>query len=413
MTTLIITLSPPASGAGELAYTVLNNAGQPKRQGNAPPNLLPRVDDVVLLAPAQALSWHKVRMPKLSRSTAQSKIRAILEGMMEDQVLDDTAQMHFAVNPAPLQDQHQWVCACDKIWLQSHLQTLETAGLRVVRIVPEAFPLPDSDARALHIGGQSESATAVYADKGGVIYSLLATAKALHILPALDDQGRTSVSTEPVVAELAENTLQQKVPIIKPAFYAARCLEQATAAGWDLAQFDLALGGRGRWMQKALTALREWASAPRWRAARWGLGALAVAQLLGLNAWAWKEQSSLATKRESVGQLLTQTFPHVKVVVDAPVQMQREVAALRQATGALSGRDLESLLGRFSTTFGAFAQQNGAPTAIDFVAGEVSLKVIGLTAAQVQAANATLSDVQARLEGDLLTIRNTQAGSTR
>jgi general secretion pathway protein L len=46
-----------------------------------------------------------------------------------------------------------------------------------------------------------------------------------------------------------------------------------------------------------------------------------------------------------VRSALTSTFPKsVKVVVDAPLQMEREVAALRQATGAASGRDLESML---------------------------------------------------------------------
>jgi general secretion pathway protein L len=411
MTTLIVTLALPAATTAELAYALLTNAGQPRQQGSAVLSLLPRADDVVLLAPAQALSWHKLRMPKLSRSTAQSKMRAVLEGMMEDQVLDDTAQLHFATQPTPQQDQPQWVCACDKAWLQQHVRAFESAGLHVVRIVPEAFPLAQSGARTLHIGGGAESASVVYADHDGVVCAPLATAKALHLLPSERDEMRTDISAEPAVAEWAEHTLQLKIPIIKPALYAVRCVERASAAGWDLAQFDLALAGGGRWLQKLLSGLREFVGTPRWRAARLALGVLLGAHLVGLNAWAWKEQSSLTAKRESLGQILTTAFPGVKVVVDAPLQMQREVAALRQATGALSERDLESLLGRFSATFAGLAQQNGALAAIDFVAGEVSLKVSGASASQVEAANARLSGAQARLEGDRLIIRNTQGGA--
>ena len=73
--------------------------------------------------------------------------------------------------------------------------------------------------------------------------------------------------------------------------------------------------------------------APEWRAARWGVAMLLLTQLIGLNAWAWKERSALQAKRDAVRTTLTTTFQSVRVVVDAPVQMEREVAALRQATG--------------------------------------------------------------------------------
>ena len=42
--------------------------------------------------------------------------------------------------------------------------------------------------------------------------------------------------------------------------------------------------------------------------------------------------------------MLQSTFPHVPVIVDAPVQMQRELDLLRSNSGALSGSDMEALL---------------------------------------------------------------------
>jgi len=62
------------------------------------------------------------------------------------------------------------------------------------------------------------------------------------------------------------------------------------------------------------------------------------------------------------------------VVVDAPVQMAREVAALQQASGTPSGRDLETMLG----AFGAVAPAGTVPSAIEFVTGEVRLKGLSL-----------------------------------
>ena len=101
--------------------------------------------------------------------------------------------------------------------------------------------------------------------------------------------------------------------------------------------------------------------------------------------------------------LLTDTFPQVKVVVDAPVQMAREVAALRQATGAASGRDLEPML----QAFGQLALTQQAPTAIEFEAGELRLKGLTLAAGALAEANPRLRPLglHLRTEGDTAVLR--------
>jgi general secretion pathway protein L len=127
--------------------------------------------------------------------------------------------------------------------------------------------------------------------------------------------------------------------------------------------------------------------APLWRPARWGLALLLVANLVGLNAWAWRTQAELKERRAQVQAMLTDTFPHVKVVVDAPAQMAREVAALRQASGAASPRDLEPMLD-------ALAQVNAAssvPDAIDYAGGELRVKGVSV-------ASSALTDTNQRLK---------------
>ena len=66
------------------------------------------------------------------------------------------------------------------------------------------------------------------------------------------------------------------------------------------------------------------------------------------------------------------------MVVDAPLQMAREVEALQRSRGALSGTTLESMLEIFATA----APANFQLTAIDFVAGELRLTGPALNAAE-------------------------------
>jgi general secretion pathway protein L len=67
-------------------------------------------------------------------------------------------------------------------------------------------------------------------------------------------------------------------------------------------------------------------------------------QLIGLNVWAWKTRTNWQAQQQSWAQILRETFPKTQVVVDAPVQMARELERLRQAAGQLSASDLESML---------------------------------------------------------------------
>ena len=109
-------------------------------------------------------------------------------------------------------------------------------------------------------------------------------------------------------------------------------------------------------------------------------------QLLGLNLWAWHEKSALQAQRAAISAVLTQTFPGVRVVVDAPLQMERELGRLRQATGASSGGDLETML----AAAGAALPANKSASALEFADGTARLKGLNLTAEETSALGATL-----------------------
>jgi len=132
--------------------------------------------------------------------------------------------------------------------------------------------------------------------------------------------------------------------------------------------------------------------------------ALVLAHLVGLNAWALHEQRALAAKRAAIEGTLTATFPQVKVVIDAPLQMEREIAALRRASGATSSADLEALLAVLAQALPA----DRVPGRIEFASGE--LRASGLALQPAEAASLR-ERVQSRggsaeVQGDMLVLRS-------
>ncbi len=380
MTTLIVKLPPDPRDASALYEHVVQQDGRNvDGHARAPVGLLPlaeRTDvEVIAIVPVRRLSWHQVQLPHgtLKRGflheTDAPRLRAVLEGLLEEQLLDEPARLHFALQPQPRTDVPVWVAVCDRDWLQAGLHALELAGHPVHRIVPEFAP--DALADTLHVIGEPDDARVVFPAGGGLNVWPLTPATAAR----LQWPATSRLVAEPAVAQLAEQLFQRSVTL-QPA---SECCRQATESPWDLAQFDLASSSGRRTWKRLSDLLSGWARAPRWRAARIALLALLAVNLAGLNVWAWREEAQLRAKQTAVREILTSTFPGIRVVVDAPVQMSREVAALQRASGTASGGDLETMLG----LFGAVAPVVHPPDVIDFVPGEIRMKGYALGSEEV------------------------------
>lgn len=428
MSTLILFLPPALPGpATEYSYTLTADGHTALRHATAPAALLPEPTrpggEVVAVVPARALSWQRVQMPvgvPLGAGQQTPRLRSVLEGLLEDRVLDDAAQLHFALQPGAHSTaqggEPVWVAVCDRAWLRENLQALEAAGRRVSRVVPEFAPGPTaSGGPELCALGTPEEAFVVLcgqgANQGVAVLPLTPMALALaragapvaDATAAQDNSNALPVRAEPAVAALAERTLGQRV-VLQTA--SQRALD-AARGDWDLAQFDLASTGRTRALRKAGSALSALLNAPQWRAARWGVGLLVVAHLVGLNAWAWQERQALAAKQAAVRSTLTQTFPKVQVVVDAPVQMERELAQLRQAAGSVSARDLEPLLAAAGAALPNLEQQGRLPTQIEYTPGELRLRGVTLAPDEetVLFARLQAAGYRARLDDGSLLLR--------
>lgn len=396
MSSLLVSLPlEPATSATEWSYAASPDGRTLADHGKTAAALLPMPRgagaEIVAVVPVQALAWQRVELPR-GIAAGTPRLRAALEGLLEEDLLDETEAVHLALQPGARGGDRAWVAICDRAWLRNALQLLEAAGRPATRIVPEFAP---EGALALTVLGDAEHPTVVASSEEGVL-ALPLSASALPLLPALPEGAPRFA--EPAAAGVAEQVLHQKLSLQQ----APQRWLLAARTRWDLAQFEFASSSRARAFKKLATGWADMLHGPAWRPARWAAVLLVAVNLLGLNAWAWKERASLQAKRDAVRETLKATFPQVRVIVDAPVQMEREVAALRQQTGVPSARDLDALLGALA----AALPPGRTPAALDYGGGELRARGLALSADDVRGVATYLKTLgyTAAAEGDVLVV---------
>ena len=329
--------SSAAAAGDEIGYLLSNDGFTIQAQGRCAPALLPKADSVVAIVNEADIAWHRIVLPK----APAARLRAALVGVLEEGVLDEPETTHLAVAPDAAAGQPTWVAAIHRPWLQAELARLERRQVFVDRVVPAAWPDDPptghfTEAASPAGEGSRQGVVLTWAHTDGV--AMLRTdgslARALLPQPLPIDARWTAT---PEVATTAERWLGSPVVVISPA---ERAL-QATRSLWNLRQFDLAARNRGT--RAARDLLRQWSS-PAWRPVRIGLLGLVAAQVIGLNLWAWRQRSEVTAQQREMVSLLQRSFPQVQAVLDAPLQMQREVESLRTRAGKPSEVDFETAL---------------------------------------------------------------------
>ena len=412
MPTLIVTLPASLPTATTPCSTVLtDNDSTILRHGQTPVSLFPEVSggEIVAVVSAAQLSWHHLDLPKgtLDRGLFQdgnaARLRSVLDGLLEERLLDEPEQLHYAIEPQARPGAPVWVAACNRAWLHAWLQALEQAGRPIARIVPELAPsTSEAPSTLLQAVGSADAPQLLCGSPNGVAVLPLSAASVVLLGPLLNDSTAADIVAEPAVAAQAEGLFSGRVRIETEAQRAIRSAQSP----WDLAQFDLLRTRRARTQKSMSNWTHALWRAPQWKPARWAVAALVAVNLLGLQAWAWKEQASLVAKKASIREVLTTTFPDVRVVVDAPLQMERALAGLQRQSGAASSADLEEMLGRFQ----ALAPELPAPTAIEFIAGELRLKIPAALDDQLPGVATRLksSGYAVQLRDDMLMIKQDQ-----
>ena len=391
MSTLVLQISPRqrlrARGQGgsepeaartstEFRYATSPDGVLLTDHGQCPAALLPKADTVVAVLCETDISWHRITLPK----APAARLRAALVGVLEEALLDDAEAVHLAVAPLAVAGQSTWVAAVDARWLRAELAALEKADVFIDRVVPMTWP---DDPPVGHFAetedgtaGAAQGVALHWSHADGVASLRLQGGLARAMVPMPAPAG-TRWSATPGAAAAAEQWLGAPVNVMPE----GQRLLQAARSLWNLRQFDMARRNRGA---RALRdAARQFLSPP-WRSARCGLVMLLLAQVVGLNLWAWHQRSTIESKRLAMQQLVKTAYPGVSaldVQRDAAAVMQRESQALRAQAGKPGDTDLETLL---QAAAAAWPPERGPAEFVRFESGKLTLSTGGWTPQQVE-----------------------------
>ena len=379
MSTLILFLPPrtrlraqgqPAlvDDSGDGYAFLLSADGQTvSRQGRSTAELLPAAATVIAVPAEVDIAWQRVELPRAGR-----QMRSALAGLLEESLLDDPDSLHFAVEPDRLGGEMAWVAITARAPLLQHLAVLEAAQVFVDRIAPLSAPTAQPQGHFHAADGLQHQAALRWSHPGGVANLPLDGALTRQLLPETLLQSAVWTAT-PAVAAQAEQWLGDAVTVTTDEQRALAMIDTR----WNLRQFELTQRTRG--LRTVRHAYRQFIQ-PHWRPVRIGLAALLAVQVLGLNLLAWQHNQQLQAGTAALSRTLTDSYPKVRAVFDAPLQMQRETELLRVSAGRPGDQDLEVLLAAAAT---AWPAERGPVEALTFEPGRLILSAAGWSEAQI------------------------------
>ena len=365
-----------AMGRRDYAYVTSDDGIEVEALGEAAAALLPRHSQVIAVVRETDTSWHRIVLPK----APASRLRAALVGVLEEALLEDAESVHLAVAPQAVAGQPTWIAAIDRAWLSAELAALEKGGIFVDRVVPAAWPddppVGHFHAPAFGERGAASGTLLTWAHADGVVTLKLDGGLARALVPQ-PVPVTTRWSAAPSAAVAAEQWLGAPVTVMP----VEQRLLQAGRSLWNLRQFELARrtkGARavGDWLRQAMS--------PTWRPVRVGVAALVVAQIVGLNVWAWHERRAIESRRAAVQALVKASFPKVSdadIQRDAAAVMLRETQALRTLAGRPGGADLEPML---QAAAAAWPTERPPVENLRFETGRLTLAAAGWSDTQIE-----------------------------
>jgi general secretion pathway protein L len=348
-------------------------------------------DSVALVAvvPSSAMAWHTLTVPPLP----PSRMPAAITSLLEEHLLEDPNDTHMVWTEAGAEVAKTGgalvLAVCSKSWLRQALAPLQAQGRVVSRIVPECSPATQGHPK-LWLSGSPEWVSALYCDGRGVM--VLPQPPWPNQLAASLSHPDLELLCEPGLAAWAQSHWAREPKLVSP----SQRLVLACETDWDLARGEWAQGRKERWSRTFCEFASQWWQTPKWRAARWGMLALLAINLLGLNWLAWQQTLALDSSRQAMVGILTQSFPSVKVVVDPPLQMARELEAAKRAKGSPGPGDLEVMLSRLGQVLPQGTQIHN----LQFTPGELQWQANLTSSEWMQSSQATLQSLGYELRPD-------------
>lgn len=313
------------------AWAQIDEAGAMRASGHDALADMPPDDDAILIFAAPHVLATMATLPKIKRS----KLETALPYALEDSLLDDAATMHVTLGPK-LSDGSNVLYAIDRDWLTQLLAAARSAKIRVRRAVPEycLLPLRNEEWSLAWSGSQGFLSTAssmgLALDSGDNLRSPTALQLRLRQSPP------AALRLFALGSEIAQPQWGLGIPLIfeRQSFDWRKVNIPATAPNllWGKFAPPPRLREFWPWLRPALLA---------------GLLLFSVEAVLSNLEWALfaLEKRTLNNHME---QVFRETFGAEAVIVDAPLQMRRNVANLRHAAGTADDADFLPLLDRFA-----------------------------------------------------------------
>ncbi|MBU1426858.1 MAG: hypothetical protein KKH12_01905 [Gammaproteobacteria bacterium] len=318
------------------AWALLDDNGNVRESGTGNLAALPQSDDATVIVSADRVLATTAVLPKIKRS----KLETALPFALEDALIDEAGEAHVTTG-AKLPDGRTVLYTLNKHWLTRFLDACSAAKVRVRRVVPEFCLLPTrgSEWSMAWDGAQGFLATAH--SMGGALDSGDDARAPLGLQLRLHSDPPAALRLFALGSEIQAPDWGIKVPVIfeKQSFDWRKAHIPAEAPNLLWGKF--APPPRFReylpWLRPALMA---------------ALLLFGVEVVIGNLEWA-----VLAHEKRQLAKGMTETFKETfgadAAIVDAPLQMRRNIARLRHAAGVSDDTDFLPLLEKFSGAFSA------------------------------------------------------------
>lgn len=351
--------------------TDASQAPEVLREGHAQIASMPAAERLVLILAASDVLLTTATVPPLP----PARLKQALPNLVEDALATDAQPCHIGVGPVldgeaarPARGpRRRLLMVADRAWLRAILDAFAEHRHRRRHILPAQMCLPlaappeadDDGAPAQPATLVVEAAATSLAQAEGMVeptlapatatessqwqltvrsgrhegYGLLLGNDALAAWQALAPEGNwhgdaSAVASAPVPALRQASAADWRLWISG----AQGCLQES---GLDLAQFEFAQGRADRWNLLA------------WRMPLALVAGIVLVQLLGMNVhWLMLRHEQQRLEAAQL-QTLHTAFPQIQTVLDAPLQMRRQVEQLRLASGRSTPEDFLPLADRF------------------------------------------------------------------
>lgn len=298
---------------------------------------LPAGGPIHLVAPAARVLLTQAVLPRRGRS----RVLSMLPYAIEDKLAAEPERIHAALGPLQANGMHA-VAAVERDWLAQWLAALARAGVRPASMKVETLLVPLEELAWTVVWRGTEGFVRTGAASGAPLESSSA-AEPPRMLRRLLEEARTTGSApqrlvvRPHAGAALPDLARWSAELNMPCEAGASWDEAHGEAGdpqIELLQGPFEPAGRARELL------------PRLRPALLLLIAAAVLELLGTAVHWGALRYEKAHLQAEMRTLFKTSFPHAKAIVDAPLQMRRQLDAHRSAAGEAQAGDFLVLLGR-------------------------------------------------------------------